>query len=74
MHLFWNAAPAQLDVATSAPFIARQLITSFDPDGLAWGTANLPADAWEHAAAARGLEPARRALARNLAQHALHAI
>jgi DNA-binding transcriptional ArsR family regulator len=37
LHLFWNVAPAQLDVATSAPFIARRLITSFDPDGLAWG-------------------------------------
>ena len=70
LHLFWNAAPAQLDVASSAPFIARRLITSFDPDGLAWGTVNLPASAWEHAAATRGLEPARRALAHNLARDA----
>lgn len=68
LHLFWNVAPAQLDVATSAPFIARRLITSFDPDGLAWGTANLPAAAWEHAAATRGLDPAKRALAHNLAR------
>jgi hypothetical protein len=67
LHLFWNTAPSQLEVGTSAPFIARRLITSFDPDGLAWGTANLPASAWEHAAATRGLEPAKRALARNLA-------
>jgi hypothetical protein len=74
LHLFWNVAPAQLDVASSAPFIARRLITSFDPDGLAWGTVNLPASAWEHAAAARGLEPAQRALAHNLARHAPHAI
>jgi DNA-binding Lrp family transcriptional regulator len=74
LHLFWNAAPAQLDVATSGPFIARRLITSFDPDGLAWGAVNLPASAWEHAAAARGLEPARRALADNLARHASHAV
>jgi DNA-binding Lrp family transcriptional regulator len=74
LHLFWNAAPAQLDVANSAPFIARRLITSFDPDGLAWGTVNLPPSAWEHAAAARGLEPAQRALAHNLARHAPHAI
>lgn len=70
LHLFWNAAPAQLDVASSAPFIARRLITSFDPDGLAWGTVNLPAGAWEHAAATRGLEPAKRALAHNLARTA----
>jgi hypothetical protein len=74
VHLFWNVAPAQLDVASSAPFIARRLIASFDPDGLAWGTLNLPASAWEHAAAARGLEPAKRALAHNLARHAPHAV
>jgi hypothetical protein len=61
-------------VRTSAPFIARRLITSFDPDGLAWGTVNLPAAAWEHAAATRGLEPARRALAHNLARHAPFAL
>jgi hypothetical protein len=74
LHLFWNAAPAQLDVEASSPFIARRLITSFDPDGLAWGTANLPASAWEHAAATRGLPPAKRALAHNLARHAPHAL
>ena len=69
LHLFWNTAPAQLDVATSAPYIARRLITTFDPDGLAWGTANLPAAAWEHAATTRGLKPAQRALAHNLARY-----
>ena len=74
LHLFWNVAPAQLDVANAAPFIARRLITSFDPDGLAWGTANLPASAWEHAAATRGLEPAQRALAHNLARYAPDAL
>ena len=74
LHLFWNVAPAQLDVDSSSPFIARRLITSFDPDGLAWGTANLPASAWEHAAATRGLQPAQRALAHNLARHAPHAL
>jgi hypothetical protein len=74
LHLSWNAAPSQLDVASSAPFIARRLITSFDPDGLAWGTVNLPASAWEHAAATRGLDPAQRALAHNLARQAPRAI
>ena len=74
LHLFWNAAPAQLDVANPAPFIARRLITSFDPDGLARGTANLPASAREHAAATRGLEPAQRALAHNLARYAPDAL
>jgi DNA-binding Lrp family transcriptional regulator len=73
-HLFWNVAPAQLDVTSSAPFIARRLITSFDPDGLAWGSQNLPASAWEHAAATRGLEPAARALAHNLARNAPDAL
>lgn len=74
LHLFWNVAPAQLDVASSASFIARRLITSFDPDGLAWGSRNLPASAWEHAAATRGLEPAKRALAHNLARNAPDAL
>jgi len=74
LHLFWNVAPTQLDVAGSAPFIARRLITSFDPDGLAWGSRNLPASAWEHAAATRGLEPAKRALAHNLARNASDAL
>jgi predicted transcriptional regulator len=74
LHLFWNVAPAQLDVASSAPFIARRLITSFDPDGLAWGSQNLPASAWEHAAVTRGLEPAKRALANNLARNASDAL
>jgi DNA-binding MarR family transcriptional regulator len=73
LHLFWNVAPAQLNVASSAPFIARRLITTFDPDGLAWGSRNLPASAWEHAAATRGLEPAQQALAHNLARNAPHA-
>jgi hypothetical protein len=70
LHLFWNTAPAQLDIASSAPYIARRLLTAFDPDGLAWGAVNLPASAWEHAAATRGVEPAKRALARNLARYA----
>ncbi len=72
-HLFWNTAPSQLDVVTSAPYIARRLITADDPDGLAWGATNLPAGAWEHAASTRGLDPAHRALARNLVRHA-HAV
>lgn len=69
-HLFWNTAPEQLDVRTAAPYIARRLISTGDPEGLAWGEANLPAAAWEHAAATRGLDPATRALARNLAESA----
>ena len=74
LHLFWNVAPGQLEVAGSAPFIARRLIASFDPDGLAWGSRNLPASAWEHAAATRGLEPSKKALAHNLARNAPDAL
>jgi DNA-binding Lrp family transcriptional regulator len=74
LHLFWNVAPSQLVVTNSASFIARRLITSFDPDGLAWGAANLPTSAWEHAAATRGLEPAKRALAHNLGKRTPHAV
>ena len=68
LHLFWNTAPAQLDVATSAPYIARRLLTTFDPDGLAWGYCQPSRQRLEHAAATRGLEPAQRALAHNLAR------
>jgi DNA-binding MarR family transcriptional regulator len=67
MHLFWNTAPSQLDVEHGGPYIARRLLRTFDPDGLAWGARNLrPAD-WREAAAARGLPPDVRTLARNLA-------
>jgi hypothetical protein len=69
-HLFWNTASTQLDVTSSAPYIARRLLTVLDPDGLAWGSVNLPASAWEHAAKTRGLKPAQRALACNLARYA----
>jgi DNA-binding Lrp family transcriptional regulator len=67
-HLFWNTAASQLDVATSAPYIARRLITIGDPDGLAWGVRVLPPQAWEHAARTRGLPPRSRQLARNIAR------
>jgi DNA-binding Lrp family transcriptional regulator len=42
LHLFWNTALAQLDVATSGPYVARRLLTTFDQDGLAWGTRTQP--------------------------------
>lgn len=68
-HLFWNTAPSQLDVATSAAYIARRLVSTGDPNGLAWGVLNLPPQAWEHAARSRGLAPQDRALARNIARY-----
>jgi len=66
-HLFWNVAPAQLDVRRSGGSIARRLLQSGDPEGLAWGAQHLSAADWEHGAAARGLDARRRRLAHNLA-------
>jgi hypothetical protein len=66
-HLFWNTAPAQLDVDRAGSYIARRLIQTGDLDGLAWGAENLYAEAWREAANTRGLSPEQRALARNLA-------
>lgn len=67
-HLFWNAATSQLDVATSAPFIAKRLLSTGDLDGLAWGATHLPPEAWDRAARSRGISPRDRALANNLAR------
>jgi hypothetical protein len=69
-HLFWNTADAQLDVTTSASYIAQRLITTGDAEGLAWGAGSLPASAWRRAAKTRGLHPADQALALNLAKAA----
>lgn len=62
-HLFWNTAPSQLDVATSADYIARRLISVGDAQGLAWGLDHLPANAWLHAARTRGLGRQARQMA-----------
>jgi len=66
-HLFWNTAESQLDVERAGGYIARRLVQTGDPEGLAWGAASLrPAD-WRHAARTRGLDARQRALAINLA-------
>ena len=67
-HLFWNTANSQLNVTTSAPFIAKRLLSTGDLDGLAWGATHLPPEAWERAARSRGISPKDRALAHNLAR------
>jgi DNA-binding Lrp family transcriptional regulator len=67
-HLFWNTAKSQLNVTTSAPFIAKRLLSTGDLDGLAWGATHLPPEAWQRAARSRGISPRDRALARNLAR------
>lgn len=66
-HLFWNSAPAQLDVERGAPYIARRLLRTMDVQGLAWGAQAIAPEAWERAAQARGLDPDVRRLAHNLA-------
>ena len=67
-HLFWNTAKPQLNVTTSAPFIAKRLLSTGDLDGLAWGATHLPPEAWARAATSRGISPRDRALAHNLAR------
>jgi hypothetical protein len=66
-HLFWNTAPSQLDTVRAGGYIARRLLSTSDPEGLAWGAANLSAEDWRHAARTRGISPPRRALALNIA-------
>jgi hypothetical protein len=66
-HLFWNTDPRQLELPRGGPYIARRLLRTMDPAGLAWGARNLRADDWRQAAHARGLDPASRTLALNLA-------
>jgi DNA-binding MarR family transcriptional regulator len=66
-HLFWNTSPTQLNVAHGGEYIARRLLRTLDPSGLAWGARNLGAADWRAAARARGLAPSVKALAENLA-------
>lgn len=68
-HLFWNADPSQFDREDAGPFIARRLLRSEDPEGMAWGATHLSEKDWREAARARGLDPAIRAMAANLAEH-----
>jgi predicted transcriptional regulator len=69
-HLFWNTAASQLDVDRAGAYIARRLLRMMDLQGLAWGAQALGREDWERAAAARGLDPKVRRLARNLAEAA----
>jgi hypothetical protein len=67
-HLFWNTAPEQLDTERAGGYIARRLLAAGDLEGIAWGAENLSRGDWRKAAGARGLDPSRQALARNLAR------
>ena len=66
-HLFWNIGSLSLEVQRSGAFIALRLLRLLDAEGLAWGVENLRPSDWRRAAKARGLSPAVRALAENLA-------
>jgi DNA-binding transcriptional ArsR family regulator len=68
-HLFWNVDPAQFDTARAGAFIARRLLRSDDPEGLAWGASHLKPSDWREGARARGLDPRVRAMAENLARY-----
>jgi integrase len=69
-YLFWNTAPTQRNLRQAGGYIARRLLTTGDPEGIAWGSQQLTAHDWRHAAAARGISPRERALALNLAAQA----
>ncbi|HEY7961374.1 MAG TPA: MarR family transcriptional regulator [Solirubrobacteraceae bacterium] len=69
-YLFWNTAASQKDTRRAGGYVARRLLQAADPEGLAWGAENLRPIDWDHAAAARGIAPQVRSLARNLAESA----
>lgn len=66
-HLFWDAKPSGLQVDRNGAFIALRLLRLLDPEGLAWGVANLRPSDWRRAGSARGISAPVRALAENLA-------
>lgn len=66
-YLFWDTSDSQKDVRQAGGYIARRLLQTEDPEGLAWGAENLSGADWKHAAATRGIAPEARALALNLA-------
>ena len=68
-HNFWNTTDTRLEVDHVGEYIARRLLRTQDPDGLAWGARNLKAEDWRAAAHARGLDAATRRLALNLADN-----
>jgi DNA-binding MarR family transcriptional regulator len=66
-HLFWNTSKKQMSVADDGGYIARRLLERNDYNALAWGARNLSRADWKHAARARGVDAATRAMAENLA-------
>lgn len=72
-HLFWSVPrPAQLDLDldSQAAFVAHRILTTHDPQALAWAADHLPPRALRRAASFRGVDARSAALAENLARQA----
>ncbi len=68
-HLFWDVpTPTKIDLEASGPTVAHRVLTSNDPQAIAWAASALrPADL-RSGAQFRGTDSRTRALAENLAQ------
>jgi hypothetical protein len=66
-HLFWNADLRGVDPAAHGHYVASRILRADDCQALGWLARHLDPDAIRRAAAGRGLEPRRRALAHLLA-------
>jgi DNA-binding transcriptional ArsR family regulator len=66
-HLFWNVPDLQgLDLRQGGAAAAHRLLSSTDPQALAWAAEHLPSRALHRAAGFRGTDEAVAALAENL--------
>ncbi len=63
-HNFWNADPSKLRLSKDGAYIAGRLLNSNDPQSLAWLLAEMDPETIVAASRMRGVDPARRALAR----------
>lgn len=66
-HLFWTGDVRRLHTDRDAAFIAKRLLDTQDPEGLAWGVANLPPHGWREAARLRGVSDQDRAWSERIA-------
>jgi len=68
-HLFWDVPrPAAINLSESGPSVASRLLTSNDPQALAWAARALRPSDLRRAAQFRGVDEMTRALAHNLAK------
>lgn len=68
-HLFWNADPAKLRVGTDGQYIARRMLTSFDPGAELWALQHIPEAEVRAAVRGRGIHPSVSALVDNWFRH-----